>query len=128
MIIHRQFLRYATVGMLSNLLLYLLYLAATSAGAGHKSAMTILYLLGVLMTFIFNRNWSFSHDGRLSSSFLRYFFVYLLGYLLNLVVLFALVDRAGLPHQWVQGVMILILAVALFLSQKFWVFGRSTVQ
>jgi len=52
----------------------------------------------------------------------RYWIVYVLGYLLNLAVLMILVDRVGLSHQLVQGIMILVLAILLFVAQKFWVF------
>ncbi|MBN1611275.1 MAG: GtrA family protein [Polyangiaceae bacterium] len=107
---------------MSNLVLYLLYLAVTFVGVGHKSAMTGLYLLGVLQTFVFNRNWSFRHAGRVDSALVRYVVAYAAGYLLNLATLVLLVDRAGLPHRAVQGVMICVLAVLLFLAQRYWVF------
>lgn len=125
---YRQLFRYATVGLLSNLALFLLYLAATRLGVGPKSAMTALYFLGVLMTFLFNRNWSFGHNGMISTALLRYLCVYLVGYGINWAVLYALVDIKGWPHQVVQGSMILLLAAALFLSQKFWVFGTRAAQ
>lgn len=94
---------------------------------GAKTAMSILYVTGVLATFIFNRNWSFGHDGAVPASLLRYFLVYFLGYLVNWSALFLLVDQAGLAHQWVQGIMILALAVGFFLAQKYWVFNRQVV-
>jgi len=31
-----------------------------------------------------------------------------------------------LPHQIVQGVMIIVIAVSIFLLQKYWVFPEST--
>jgi len=117
-----QFIRYALVGLASNVLLYLLYLLITGLGLGHKLAMTLLYGLGVLWTFLFNRNWSFQHGGEAASALRRYVFAYLAGYLLNWLVLYSLVDQLGWPHQFVQGFMILLLAIGLFLAQKFWVF------
>jgi putative flippase GtrA len=120
-----QFTRYALVGLAVNLALYMLYLLVTELGMGHKTAMTALYVLGVLLTFTFNRNWSFSHDGQIPATLVRYIVAYSSGYLINLVLLFSLVDVRGLPHQWVQGVMIFSLAVYLFLLQKFWVFKDS---
>ncbi len=58
-----QFIRYAVVGLISNVSLYLVYLALTSAGMGHKIAMTLLYVVGVSLTFLLNRNWSFRQNG-----------------------------------------------------------------
>ena len=121
----RQFTRFAIVGLLGNFTLYLLYLTATWAGLGPKVAMTSLYALGVLLTFVFNKNWSFGDRGPVPGTLFRYVFVYLLGYVINLTALYLLVDRAGLPHQGVQGLMILLIAVGLFLCQKFWIFNAE---
>jgi len=119
---HVQFSRYAFVGLASNALLYALYLLLTFLGIGPKTAMTLLYLIGVLQTFHFNRGWSFRHEGRRSPALVRYVAAYLLGYALNLAMLLLLVDHLGWPHQWVQGAMIVSLAVLLFLLQRYWVF------
>ena len=120
-----QFTRYSFVGLATNLVLYLLYLLLTEWGMGYKSAMSLLYALGVFTTFIFNRNWSFRDDGGLSITLFRYLVAYLSGYVINFSVLFLFVDMHGLSHQWVQGVMIFSLAIYLFLLQKFWVFRDS---
>lgn len=117
-----QFIRYATVGLASNIVLYLAYLALTTAGVESKLAMTLLYVLGVVQTFAFNKRWSFRHGGLRGPAFVRYCASYALGYLINLGVLLVLVDRLGYPHQVVQGVVILALAILLFLLQKYWVF------
>ncbi len=120
---HVQFTRYAVVGLANNAVGYLLYLLLTVAGVGHKTAMSILYVIGVAQTFYFNRNWSFGHDGLISTALLRYLAAYGFGYVFNLFALILLVDRWGWPHQWVQGVMIFVLAGMLFVLQRYWVFG-----
>lgn len=121
-----QLFRYGIVGVLSNAVGYLLYIGITAAGMEHKLAMTLLYVVGVAQTFIFNKRWSFKHRGTHWPALVRYGASYALGYLINLLALLVLVDQLGYPHQIVQGVMILSLAVLLFLLQKFWVF-RSTL-
>lgn len=117
-----QFVRYVVVGLASNLLLYAAYLALTARGIDPKLSMSMLYILGVAQTFLFNKRWSFGHVGMRGPAFLRYCITYGLGYAVNLLVLIGLVDGLGYPHEIVQGVMILTLAVMLFLLQKFWVF------
>jgi putative flippase GtrA len=117
-----QFARYAIVGLVSNAVAYLLYLALTAAGMEYKLAMTLLYGLGVAQTFLFNKRWSFQHGGMHGPTFLRYCVTYGLGYCINLFALLVFVERLGYPHQLVQGVMVLTLAVMIFLLQKFWVF------
>ena len=110
------------VGLASNLVLFLLYLSLTGLGIGHKSAMTLLFVVGTLQTFVFNKRWTFTHQGYLQASFLKYLAVYGFAYLLNLTSLLVFADHLGLPHQIVQGVMIISLAILLFLLQKYWVF------
>jgi putative flippase GtrA len=125
---HIQFSRYAVVGLASNLLLYMLYLLMTSFGLGHKTAATVLYLMGTLVTFAFNRGWTFSHAGSVSPALIRYFLVYVGGYLVNLGSLYLLVDRFGMPHQAVQAALILIIAVGLFTAHKLWVFRHRDTE
>lgn len=121
-ILDTQFLRFAVVGLASNLLCYLVYLGLSTLGMDPKLAMTILYAVGVAQTFVFNKRWTFRHDGAAAVQFYRYCTVYFLGYLLNLAVLYVLVDLYGFPHQVIQAAMIFLLAALLFLAQKFWVF------
>lgn len=121
-----QFSRYIVVGIASNSIGYLLYIVLTSLGLGPKLAMTLLYCVGVMQTFFFNRKWSFGFEGNATSAMVRYTTIYLLGYLIQLVALMQLVDRAGLPHQWVMAVLIVVMAVFFFLGQKYWVFRLRT--
>jgi putative flippase GtrA len=114
--------RFGAVGVLSNVLLYFLYLAATALGTGHKSAMTLAYCIGVVQSFYLNRSWTFRHEGLARTALARYWAAYLAAYGLNLVLLLVLVDMAGLQHQLVQAVLTAVIAMLMFLTQKFWVF------
>lgn len=121
-VVRRQFFRYAVVGIISNLTLYLGYLLLTNLGMGHKSAMSLLYATGVVLTFIFNRSWTFSHQGHITKSFVSYISIYVFGYLLNLGGLYCFVDILGFRHEWVQGFLVFIIALLLFVLQKTIVF------
>ena len=125
MAIQQQLIRFAVVGIAANLLLYMAYLLITSLGLGHKSAMSIIYITGVCLTFIFNRNWTFTHEGQVPRAFARYVLLYVIGYVVNFFALYILVDRIGYDHRFVQGMMIVVLAVFFFLAQKVLVFGKS---
>ena len=122
-----QVIRFAVVGFASNLVLYLVYLGLTSIGLGHKIAMSILYVVGVLQTFVFNKKWTFRHHGYQMVTFMRYISLYLFGYLINLAVLIVMVDQLGYSHELVQGVTVLVLAVLSFVFQKAWVFRSQGI-
>ena len=121
----RQFLRYAFVGVSSNLTLYLAYLGLTAMSVSPRLAMSALYIVGVSITFVVNKKWSFGHDGLSGSAFVRYVVAYVVGYLINLGLLSFGVEQLHLPHQAVQAAAIIIVAICLFLMHKFWVFTPS---
>lgn len=124
---YQQLWRYAVVGIATNLVLYLIYLGITVFGLGHKVSMSLVYALGIALSFAFNRSWTFGHDGRISSAAARYFIAYLAGYVVNLIFLYVLVDRMGFAHQWVQAILIFVVAGLIFLTQKMWVFPRRNL-
>lgn len=95
---------------------------------GYKTAMSFLYAVGVLLTFFFNKNWTFSHRGRFSGAFLSYVSIYIFGYLLNLGGLYFFVDKLGYRHEWVQGILIVLIALLLFLLQKMIVFKKHPTE
>lgn len=122
-----QALRFGIVGVLSNSVGYCLYLLLTWIGMDYKLAMTLLFIVGVAQTFIINKKWSFKYSHQDKSVLLRYSASYGFGYMLNLGALILLVDHAGMPHSVIQAIMILIVALLMFLLQKFWVFAPRPI-
>ncbi|WP_129640880.1 GtrA family protein [Peristeroidobacter agariperforans] len=118
-----QLVRYGLVGLVSNALLYAAYLLLSDAGLGHKLAMSLVYCVGVIITFALNRSWTFRHDAAAVATFWRYVLTYAAGYIFNLVALWLLVDLGRLPHQWAMAALIAVTAVLIFSAQKFWVFA-----
>lgn len=120
-----QALRFGIVGLASNGIGYCLYLLMTWAGMGPKLAMSLLFCIGTLQTFVFNKRWSFKYRGQDQMVMLRYLCAYGIGYLVNFAALLVLVDHLHYRHATVQGMMILVVAALMFLLQKFWVFAPS---
>jgi putative flippase GtrA len=118
----RQLFRYALIGIASNGCGYLAYLAITSLGVAPKTAMTFLYLAVAAIGFFGNRKFTFSHEGGLTRSGLRYVVAHAAGYFLNLTILFVFVDELGLPHQLVQAAAVFVVAAFLFVAFRFHVF------
>lgn len=118
----RQLFRFAVVGVLSNLSLYGIYILLTLASLQPRVAMSITYAGGVLIAFLLNRYWTFAHRGAKGSALIRYVVAYAIGYVFNFLMLVWMVDDLGYPHEIVQACLILILALAFFLAQKFWIF------
>src|SRR5439155_8528095 len=123
-----EILRFGAVGLASNALLYLLYLAATAVGIEPKIAVTLIYLVGVLQTFMLNKRWTFQHEGHVRRTAARYWVAYVFSYAGNMVLVFIFVDMAGFDHRVVQGILVAVIGLALFALQKYWVFGTLPVR
>jgi len=119
----RQILRYGIVGAATNFSIYILYLLVTYAGIEPKRAMTVSYLAGASAGFLVNRKWTFSHDSRFTTTFLRYILAHMAGYLLDLSMLAIFSDYLGVPHQLVQAAAIIAVAVFMFAACKYFVFA-----
>lgn len=118
----RQLFRFGVIGLLQNGIGYGLYLILTLAGLPPKPTMTVLYLVGATASFLANRRFTFGHTGKLTHAGIRFVLAHLGGYLINLLLLWWLVDQNGHPHQWVQAGAIFIVAAYLFVSFRFFVF------
>jgi len=123
-----QFFRYAAVGLATNALAFLGYLALTQLGVGPKLAMSLMYALGTVQAFLLNKRWSFAFEGNATRALGRYICAYAAGYVLNWLGLMLLVDHYGLPHAPVQALMIVLVAMLLFAAQRYWVFVSTRKQ
>ena len=118
----RQFSRYVTIGVVTNLLLYGAYLLLTAMGADPKAAMTVTYVTGVALSFHLNRRWTFESGLPYMQTLRRFVALYASGYALNYAGLALFADRLGLPHQLVQIAIMGGLVVYFFSMFRVWVF------
>jgi putative flippase GtrA len=123
----KQVWRFGVVGVGTNLAGYLVYLAVTHAGLAPKIAMSLLYGLGATLSFVLNRHWTFGHQGGVSGAGLRFAMVHCGGYALNFAMLAVLHDRLGWPHQMVQGLAVVVVALCLFVAFRLFVFPARSV-
>lgn len=121
----RQLVIYGVVGISVNSLGYLLYLLLVYWFFEPKLAMTLLYFTGVLLSFFANRRFTFVDQRGVKSSGWRFLLSHCIGYLINLLLLMIFVDALNYPHEWVQGVAVIVVAVFLFFMSKLYVFKDS---
>jgi putative flippase GtrA len=121
----RQFFSYALIGVLTNVLGYAIYLLLTYLWGAPKLTMTALYFVGASIGFLANRRFTFRHDGGIGVTGVRYLLAQVAGYLLNLVLLLLFVDWFDFPHQIVQAIAIVVVAIFLFVVLRVFVFAPS---
>nr|VFJ60792.1 MAG: Putative flippase GtrA (transmembrane translocase of bactoprenol-linked glucose) [Candidatus Kentron sp. FM]VFJ75378.1 MAG: Putative flippase GtrA (transmembrane translocase of bactoprenol-linked glucose) [Candidatus Kentron sp. FM]VFK12901.1 MAG: Putative flippase GtrA (transmembrane translocase of bactoprenol-linked glucose) [Candidatus Kentron sp. FM] len=120
-----QALRFGIVGVVSNMALYVIYLVLVECGIDSKVVVTVLYVVGLSITFVFNKRWSFSHRGGLDQSVKRYLILYGSLYTLHVIALYILVDVSQFPHALAQACVVIVFVPIVFLMQRFWVFGAE---
>lgn len=121
----RQVIRYGFVGVINNALGYLIYLLVTWLWLEPKVAITFLYPIGATTAYLGHAKYSFSYRGSASSGVWRFVLAQLIGYCVNVVMLFVFYDLFGYPHQLVQAVSIFIVAGILFLLLRYFVFPKE---
>lgn len=119
-----ELLRYGVVGVFNNAIGYSIYLLITWIGVDPKLVLTLLYGLAAMVGFWGHRKVTFQHSGSVRGSGLRYLIAHMCGYLLNLTLLYVLVDHFKYPHQWVQLICIFVVASYLFVVLRFFVFAK----
>jgi putative flippase GtrA len=121
-----QLVRFGIAGVLTNVAGYGVYLMLTHWTAlGPKLTMSLLYAIGVGLSFTANRFWVFTTDERIAVTLRRFLAAHALGYMTNWLMLWGLVDRLGYPHSLVQAAAILVVAALMFILMRTFVFRAA---
>lgn len=120
-----QFIRYGVVGVINNLIGYLIYLFVTFFWLEPKVAITLFYPIGALIGYFSHFKYSFSYQGKHRFAIIRYGIAHFIGYGINFIMLLILVDKLKFPHQAIQASAIFVVASALFLLFRYFVFPQA---
>jgi putative flippase GtrA len=123
--VRAQFIRYILVGLGLTAAGYAMYLLLTWRIMGSEAAMTITFSVGTLLSFLANRGFTFRHRGYQLPALRRFLACYAILYLIDFIALWVVAGQMGVPHQIVQGCVILVLPLPAFLMQKYWVFPAA---
>lgn len=118
----KQVVRYGVVGVLNNLLGYVIYLVVTWLWLDPKVAVTLMYPIGAATAYFGHAKYSFAYSGHTSHGVARYAFAHLIGYGANIGMLSLFSDHLGYPHQAVQAAAIFVVAGILYLLFRYFVF------
>ena len=121
-----QSIRFGIIGLTSNVILYLFYLVLTALSLDPKLVITFSYIVSLAWTFMFNKQWSFSHQGDWRRSSARFLILYGMLYCINLIILLVLVDAFEFSHVLVQAGVFVVYIPIVFLVQRYWVFRNDS--
>lgn len=122
--INRQLLTFIVIGIAHNGGSYLVYLLLTYYGMSPNVAVTILYPIGIAISFFANKKFTFKNRDSLLKTGIAYTALYVSGYCINLAFLYLFYEHMGIPHQLVQIGTTFVLAAYFFFISKFMIFSR----
>lgn len=120
-----QFVYYITIGTVTNVLGYVLFLLMTYLGLGPKMAVTILYFFCASISFYSNWQLTFNGSGSFSKVGTRFLITHLAGYFINFCLLVIFVDYLGYSQYPIEAMAIVIVAAFIFIAFKLFVFANQ---
>lgn len=115
--------RFIVVGLQSNLLYYLVYLGLTGVGVGAKVAASVVYVGGIMYSYVWSKNLVFIRRPLPRFVFARYVAVYACAWAINMLLLEIFVSRLSFDHRMVQAVLIVANGFCLFFALRQFVFS-----
>lgn len=123
----RQTIRFALVGVVNTAIgLLSIYGAIFFFDAGPALANAVGYAIGLVISFLLNRIWTFSDRRAISAVLPRYSLAAAIAYLSNLTAVLALTHYLSLGRYQVQLFGIVIYTVLMFMICRWYVFNRSS--
>lgn len=120
--------RFLVVGLLNTAVgLGSIFLLKLLLGMGDVAANVCGYGLGLCVSFVLNRKWTFSHDGAWLSAALRFLLVFAVAYAVNLLTMLFLRDTVGLNSYLCHLLSMVPYTVLFYLGSRTFAFKAGAV-
>lgn len=125
-LIPKSLYRYGLVGIISNLMVYCVFVALIWASVPPVWAAAMCYVLGLTVSYLINRRWSFESTASHRSDLLRFLLAYGVGLVATLVFIsmLTLVFRPEIA----QVINIVLTAVVIYVCLRVLRFGSGGSQ
>jgi putative flippase GtrA len=123
-----QIARFVIVGAINTIAgLLIIYGMMFFVGANLFLANFCGYAVGLLISFVLNKSWSFTSDHPIGSSLFRFLLVFCVAYLVNLVALKTATEAAGLNPYFAQMIAIVFYSVVFFIGCRVFAFPQAAL-
>ena len=123
-----QLLRFLTTGVANTAVgLGTIFLLKWALDVGDVPANFAGYSLGLCLSFMLNRNWTFAHRGALAPAMLRFLSVFAVAYLSNVAALLLLRDRLGVNAYLAHMLAVAPYTIVFFVGSRWFAFRSSLV-
>lgn len=124
MLVDRTLARFLAVGVLNTIVgLGIIYACMGLLGMGDAASNAVGYAIGLAVSFVLNRRWTFRHQGNRSSSLVRFLLVFAVAYASNLLVVLALIDSLHVNRYLAQAIGIGAYTTLSYLGSRHFAFA-----
>jgi putative flippase GtrA len=118
-----QFLRYLLVGVANSAVGYgVIFGGMYLAGLSPEASNVAGYAVGLLVSYVLNRHYTFNSTQSRRTEFLRFLIVFAIAYALNFITLLVLIHVLGAHEGASQIVAGIVYVAASFAMNKYYVF------
>ncbi|QIW19345.1 GtrA family protein [Bacillus thuringiensis] len=89
----KKFLKFSLIGILNTLITMISYITSVEFGINYLIVNCLAYLIGIINSYYWNKNWVFEFKNKEISLFLKFLTVNLIVLIFNTITLFILVDK-----------------------------------
>ncbi|EJR73155.1 hypothetical protein IK7_05827 [Bacillus cereus VD156] len=121
----KKFLKFSLIGILNTFITIISYIALVKVGINYLTANCFAYLIGVINSYYWNKNWVFEFKNKEISLFLKFLIVNIIVLTFNTINLFILVDKLFINKFISQLVSISVGMIMNFFLNKLWTFNKQ---
>lgn len=122
----RSIVRFPIVGLINTFIGLLVIYLAKYSGLDDIASNLIGYSVGICISFFLNRKWTFSHEGSILPTALKFSVVTVVAYIANLLVVVFLLDEIRLNSFLAQAAAVPVYAAMTYVGYRWFVFPEKT--
>ena len=116
-------IKFAVVGIANTLVgLFAIYMCKWLLGFSDTLANISGYIIGLAVSYLLNRGWTFQHSGAALPALARFVLIFALAYLLNLATVLVAIHSFGVNPYLAQAIGIGPYAVLFYLGSRYFAF------
>ncbi|WP_334076782.1 GtrA family protein [Paenibacillus sanfengchensis] len=119
-------MKFIIVGVLNTIVGFITYAGFIQfVNRNYFVALVFSHIVGVVHSYLWNNKWTFSQKKHQAKSAVKFVLVYIFTFLVNLFLLFILVDTMGTNKLIAQGIALVITTLISFFAHKYWSFQNK---
>jgi putative flippase GtrA len=121
-IVDGRLARFLLVGMLNTAVGLLVIFSAKALSADDVSANVIGYSVGLALSFVLNKRWTFGFSGDALPSLVRFLSVFAVAYLANLTMVLSSIAALGVDPYWAQALGVIPYTLIFYAGSRWYAF------